>query len=1105
MTQEAALVGDFKIILEQAPHLADDEVIVPLEGLSLLLLGRSLYPTKNQSTVWRKEVELYLRTLLLPGFEYGQSLEQLCQENPGDYASLAKFAISNSTLRQYGLYGPALVEPAKLASLGQLRGEPITRNAESKFAGATSLAQTLKSLRDSRPPLLKDDEIGQAVLYPTNAEALKMGEVLTHLCQLARHGVPEALHSFEKMRDVKGVVWDCFEGVYTRASVKVKRSFLEAVLKAFCNRTLRLDYALFLPLYQIVYARDKSLPELQPSLGTWLSMFGAQGSETSYKPHVYSRHIEREGKDRFYPFGEEYPFFLTHLGVDHKKYDGIYLCYRDPGNFVVGENSFIPGNFEARAFLLGEELRGIEKIFFPSLSPKFRGRAFNQLVCPNPITKTKLKTSHDAKLGNEFTALKRGLENCQGKWSETLSLLAFDACKAWASERDKSFLFRNFTEFDVVAAQVAEKKQLPDYLKAPLQKVETDDEKRQAYNQTFTPQKAVDTMLNVISQTVLCEINNNLGGIFSGYLPGTTPLNVASDLLEAVRKNKNVRLMNVDVAKAFDSIDLLTYKEAYQDWLQRCDQVARTLCSHEQADILKNIFFSFCERVQEGFYAGEGVEPGKTPLGLSLGPSFWVYLSLPLAKTFADAKAKGDCLFATITGDDSLAVLKKEAEESSLWSTFEDFSKLGFRYHFFKNFELSYDPEHPVTTKGAFSSEWSPTVPIVHAGIMIHRQLIYATSKLESVTEGDLAKQARFGLVRFPTNLLRIVHNRKTTGLSKPDVQLSNYDTSSSLDVLLDKLPRGEAIKMLEPTTHGGLLYFNEKRLLNRVDTPQEEDKLTGTSQGSESDIEMRAKAALAYHSFFKTAVKNGDPEALVSGLRDRILLGFPRIKEELRDDVQAIFGDCEAVALQTLMDIDPSFRFRSNHGRKIRIAVGRSKCHDYNHSSYYSKSLVVPLTRLALENPELIFTRRQRELAREGQTLGPRFSIKKHDETISRSGQALQVLSVSEDGTITVPSINLEVLKALATMNNENIDWAKVPVGDSYIQRKATQLYERLHNVDKIRFRKLVKGHIRRCKQGEKTFRQELREVLNGQDNAWEAVHQAWKQSDLVRLLLKG
>lgn len=1097
MTQEAALVGDFKIILEQSPHLGDDEVVVPLEGLSLLLLGRSLYPTKNQSHVWRSEVELYLRTLLLPDFQYGAAtVEDLCVKHPGDYARLAKFAIGNSNLRHYGLYGEALADPAKITSFLKHKAVAVTRNPDAKFAGATSLAQTLKPFRGRSTT---EDQISKAILYPKNQEAIKMGEVLTHLCQLARHGVPDNLHKFEKLRNVAGCIWDCFEGVYTRAAIKVKRPFLERVLKAFCDRTLRLDYALFLPLYQIAYARDKSLPELQPSLGTWLSMFGAQGSETSYKSHAYSQHIEKEGEGRFYPFGEEYPFFLTHLGLEHKKYDGIYLCYKNPGEFVIGENSFTPGNFEARAFLLGEELRGIEKVFYPSLSPKFRGRAFNQLVCPNPITKTKLKTPHNAKLADEFEALKHGIANCQGKWSETLSLLALAACRAWAKERDKSFLFRSFNEFDVVASLLTEKKQLPDSLKAPLQKVETGEEKRLAYNQTFTPQKSVDTMLNIVAQTILCDINKSLGGIFSGYLPGTTPLNVASDLLEAVRKNKNIRLMNVDVAKAFDSIDVLTYRNEYRKWLNRCDEVARSLCSKEQADILQNIFLSFCERVQNGFYAGDGVEAGITPLGLSLGPSFWVYLSLPLAKTFAEAKARGDCLFATITGDDSLAVLKKETDTSPLWSTFEDFSKLGFRYHFFKNFELAFDPEHPITTRGAFSSDWSPTVPILHAGVMIHRQLIYTTSKLGNLSEADLANQARFGLLRFPTNLLRIVHS--TTGLSKPDDHLSNYDTGSP-DVLFDKLPRGDVIKMLEPTTHGGLLYFNKKRLLTEIDNPQ--DELTETPQNSETDIDRRARAALAYHEFFKTAVKNGEPEALISGLQQRILLGFPRIKEELQDNVQAIFGDCEAVVLQTIMDIDPNFRFRSNHGRKMRIAVGRAKCHDYNHSSYYSRSLVVPLTRLALENPELIFTKRQRELAQEGQTLGPRFSLQKHDETISRSGQALQVLSL-EDGKLEVPSVSLEVLKALATISEDEIDWAKIPVSESYLESKAMQLFERLNTVDKIRFRKNVRGHLRRCRQGEKTFRQELREALRGQDKAWEAVHQAWAKSKLVRRLLRG
>jgi hypothetical protein len=183
-----------------------------------------------------------------------------------------------------------------------------------------------------------------------------------------------------------------------------------------------MDYILFQPLYQIVYARDKSLAQLQPSVGMWLTLFGQQGSETSYAVHRANYWIERDDDLRCFPLGEKWPFFLKQVQAigEYGKYPGIYLFYKQEGQFAVGSNSFHPANFPAQAFVLGGELRNLPEWAFPTLKGKYRGRAWNSLVSSNPITKPLPKKPQDAKPSSAFMALSDKLYEQHYQWSPQL-------------------------------------------------------------------------------------------------------------------------------------------------------------------------------------------------------------------------------------------------------------------------------------------------------------------------------------------------------------------------------------------------------------------------------------------------------------------------------------------------------------------------------------------------------------------------------------------------------------------------------------------------------------------------------------------------------------
>jgi hypothetical protein len=125
----------------------------------------------------------------------------------------------------------------------------------------------------------------------------------------------------------------------------------------------------------------------------------------------------------------------------------------------------------------------------------------------------------------------------------------------------------------------------------------------------------------------------------------------------------------------------------------------------------------------------------------------------------SDTRELGICDWATITGDDTLAVFNEKADaeaKAKVWSVYQEFSALGFSFHHFKNFALNYNPENPVTTEGPFAHHWPKDVPVVHAGLAVHKNLIYVMASPDKVGVQDLFRQAKYGTLNFPTNILRL-------------------------------------------------------------------------------------------------------------------------------------------------------------------------------------------------------------------------------------------------------------------------------------------------------------------------------------------------------------
>jgi hypothetical protein len=117
-----------------------------------------------------------------------------------------------------------------------------------------------------------------------------------------------------------------------------------------------------------------------------------------------------------------------------------------------------------------------------------------------------------------------------------------EAIKAWAESRDKEYLFPEKIWAPVLKTLegcLEKRKNFPLRLKAPLQEVVLENSDRRVWNQGHQEQKATDTGLNIMAQTALRALNRQLGDCYSGYLPGTTPLNVMQSLQKTLgQKNR---------------------------------------------------------------------------------------------------------------------------------------------------------------------------------------------------------------------------------------------------------------------------------------------------------------------------------------------------------------------------------------------------------------------------------------------------------------------------------------------------------------------------------------------------------------------------------------
>lgn len=1100
MSVKATSIGAPKANLEAQPVLKENEVVVLLEVLTLLLLGRCFYQSPRQKKIWREEVELFLEVLLYKGFTFGCSLEDL--KDAPFYPRLLK-VLAKSELKYYGLYGQKLVDKKKIAALMGLHAEPVVRNPDAPYAGATSLAGTVAPLLGKESP---ETDLKEAKLYSKNQDAIEVGHVLNKLCRLAREGVSPALRGFEKDRDVQGVIWDCFESVYSRACVKIERSFLERLLKTFRSHPPGLDYIIFQPLYQLVYGRDKSLGQLQPSVGLWLTMFGQQGSETSYQVHQAGEWVERAYNHRFYPLGKEWPFFLKHIQhVGEKgKYPGIYLFYEKEGEFPIGESSFLPANFQAQVFVLGQELYNLPAWTFPSLEKKWKGRAWNALVSPNPITKVNPKNPKVSKPNDSFLALLDALTERQFQWSPDITPLLRNALENWAETRNKSQIFEGHWDsvLDTAANTLEKGRQVPLRLKAPLHQVTLENSTRTVWNQGHHEQKATDTVLNIIAQTALFQVNKNLGNIFSAYLPGTTPLNVMLSLQKSITETDHPILFNSDVKKAFDSIDLLQNQAAWDDWLERCDARAKKVCGEEVAKVLRHIFLPFVERVRFGFYANNQVAPGKTPMGLSLGPSFWLYISLPLASAFADARDRGDCTWVTMTGDDTLAVLKKDADPQvieSLRKTFADFAALGFTYHHFKNFDLNYDPDVQVELDGPFAKNWPKTIPVVHAGLVTYKHLIHILKKPESVGLQDLHRQAKFGTLNFPTNILRFAQRNGIKNGTTQGPSLDTNDRTENSDASSNELVKEKHLRLVtdSPTTHGGLLFFDEKKLLPIVNVPSK-------VQESDEQKTVFQKTAEAFSQQMKSGARIGDSNALYQGLRRIVISGFPEIPERLHGDVQSCFGDAEAVLLQTMLAGVP-VRYRSGHASKMRNALSNAKRGFYYARVSKRRGITSPLVKLAMDHKDLIFTQRQKQMAEPGTVLGPRFSLyfDTEDYEFKLSKQALQILGL-KGCPVVVPTPNAELYGALCVFTGRN-PGAGAKLSDEKLGEEVIRIFNGLKECEQDWFRGLIDKHIARAREQDKNLRRDLEKALDAPEGGYVVAYRAWKNSPVVQSLINA
>lgn len=1097
MVKATTRIGAPKNNLESPPVLKENELVVPLEVLSLVLFGRGFYQKPAQKKVWRDEVELFLEILLYKDFKFGCSLNDL--KDAPFYDRLCK-VLPKSELKYYGLYGQKLIDQDKVSALLALQAEPIVRNPKAPYAGATSLAESLAPLAAKKSP---DVDLTEAKFYSKNRDAIEVGHVLNKLCRLAREGVSPALRGFEKDRDVQGVIWNCFEAVYSRACVKVERSFIEALLKTFRSRPAGLDYIIFQPLYQLVYGRDKSLGQLQPSVGMWLNLFGQQGSETSYQVHRAGEWVERAYSHRFYPLGQQWPFFLKHIEHvgDRGKYPGIYLFYKDEGLLPIGESSFLPANFPGQAFVLGQELYNLPSWTFPTLEKKWKGRAWNALVCPNPITKVNPKNPKVSKPKESFLRLLDSLTKHHYRWSSDITPVLQNAVENWAKTRNKTEVFEGHWEsiFDTAANVLEKGRQVPLRLKAPLREVILEDSKRTAFDQGSSEQKATDTVLNIIAQTALFKVNEALGYIFSMYLPGATPLNVMPSLQKSIAETNQPTLFNSDVQKAFDSIDLLKNQKAWDDWLERCDKVAKKVCGDDVARALRHIFLPFVERVRFGFYANNQVAPGKTPLGLSLGPSFWLYISLPLAASFAEAKKEGDCVWATMTGDDTLAVFKKDANLDKIKNIFNEFASLGFSYHYFKNFDLNYNSEIKIERDGAFVRNWPKSIPIVHAGLVTYKHLIHILKKPEDLELQDLHRQAKFGILNFPTNILRFAQQNGIKNGTTQEPSTKANDRTKVSDASSNELAKEKHLRLVtdSPTTHGGLLFFDEKKLLPVLNPPSQ-------TKDSEEKKALLHKTAQTYDQYLKSGGQIGDSTALYQGLRRIVVSGFPEIPKDRQSSVQSCFGDAEAVLLQRMLAGIP-VKYQSAHASKMKIALANAKRGFYYARVSKHRGIPTPLVRLALDHKDLIFSPRQRQMAEPGTVLGPRFSIffDVDDYCFKRSKQALQILGLKGSRTV-APSPNAELFGALCVFTKRSAK-AGANLNDKKLGEEVIRMFNELNDHDKAWFKGLIEEHMRRAKRQDRNLLKDLEKSLDAPEGGYVVAYRAWDNSSVVQSLINA
>jgi hypothetical protein len=263
---------------------------------------------------------------------------------------------------------------------------------------------------------------------------------------------------------------------------------------------------------------------------------------------------------------------------------------------------------------------------------------------------------------------------------------------------------------------------------------------------------------------------------------------------------------------------------------------------------------------------------------------------------------------------------------------------------------------------------------------------------------------------------------------------------------------------------------------------------------------ELRSQAAQSYNDYIKNGVRVGDSSIMYQGLKKRLLSGFPELTSKDHPDVQSCFGDAEAVALRIQLR-KPKARMYSIHGLKMKRAAAEAKRCNYKHRFYKRKGMCVPLVKLAIEHPDLMFTDRQKEMSEPETVLGPKFSMyyDQDEMCFKRSKQSLQILG-RKGSPISAPTPNAELYGVICTITQQKPNQS---LRDEDLGREVLKIFEGLSEEERRFFKKEVQDHIKRAAKQDKNLQRDLENGLGSPEGGYVLVQRAWKKSAVVRSIL--